>query len=132
MPETNPKSLTCPTCGAPLNYDGKSISVRCTFCQNVVVLETPKADMEVKSWLGMPVRTPVPEDILELLKDGKKDEATKRYREVYDVSLAKAKYAIERIEAGNLHDPEFGFQVPKAEKPKPKPIRKRWRWPWSR
>jgi len=128
MPE--PKSLTCPTCGAPLNYDGKSTTVRCTFCQNEVLLEVPKPDMEVKSWLGMPVRTPVPEDILELLKVGKKDQAVRRYREVYDVSSAKAKYAIERIEAGNLHDPEFGFQAPQAEKPKPKP--KRGRWPWSR
>ena len=127
---SEPKSLTCPTCGAPLNYDGKSASVRCNFCQNVVVLEVPKPDMEVKSWLGMPVRTPVPDDILEYLHNGKKDEAIRRYREVYDVSSAKAKYAIERIETGNLHDPEFGFQPPQAEKPKPKP--KHRRWPWSR
>ena len=130
MPESAPKSLACPTCGAPLDYDGKSASVRCNFCQNVAVLDVPKADMEVKSWLGMPVKTPVPEDILELLKVGEKNEAIRRYREVYDVSSAKAKYAIERIEAGNLHDPEFGFQTPQAEKPKPKPTRKR--WPWSR
>ena len=128
MPES--KSLTCPTCGAPLNYDGKSASVQCAFCQNVAVLEVPKPDMEVKSWLGMPVRTPVPEDILGLLKAGKKDEAIRRYRVVYDVSATKAKYAIERIEAGNLHDPEFGFQPPKAEEPKP--MAKRRRWPWSR
>ena len=128
MPD--PKSMTCPTCGAPLNYDGKSASVQCTFCQNVIVLEVPKHDMEVKSWLGMPVKTPVPDEILDLLQSGKKDEAVRRYREVYDVSSAKAKYAIERIEAGNLHDPEFGFQAPQTEKPKPKPTRKR--WPWSR
>jgi LSD1 subclass zinc finger protein len=130
MPEINPKSLTCPTCGAPLNYDGKSTSVRCTFCQNVVVLETPKPDMEFKAWLDTPVKTPLPDEILELLRAGNKIEAIKRYREVYDVSAAKAKYAIERIEAGNLQDPEFGFQTPKAEKPKPVP--KRRRWPWSR
>jgi len=128
MPES--KSLTCPTCGAPLNYDGKNATVRCNFCQNEVLLEVPKPDMEVRSWLGMPVRVPVPEDILELLKVGEKNAAIRRYREVYDVSVAKAKYAIERIEAGNLHDPEFGFQTPQSEKPEPKPRRKR--WPWSR
>ena len=127
MPE--PKSLTCPTCGAPLNYDGKSTSVQCTFCRNVFIMDVPKPDMETKSWLDIPVRTPVPEDILELLKVGKKDEAIRRYREVYDVSSAKAKYAIERIEKGNLHDPEFGFQAPQAETSKPKSTRKR--WPWS-
>lgn len=126
MPESSPKSLTCPTCGAPLNYDGKSASVRCNFCQNVVVLETPQPDMEFKSWLDTPVRTPLPDDILELLQAGNKIEAIKRYREVYDVSLARAKYAVEQIEAGNTQNPEFGFQVPQAEKPKRK------RWPWSR
>ena len=123
MPE--PKSLTCPKCGAPLNYDGKSSSVRCTFCQNVVVLETPKADMEVKSWLNSPIRTPLPDEIQELLSADKKDEAVRRYREVYDVSKAKAIYAIEQIEAGNLSNPESGFEAPQAEKPK------RWRWPWQ-
>ena len=127
MPAPDPKPLTCPTCGAPLNFDGKSTSVRCNFCQNLVVLETPKPDMEFKSWLDTPVRIPLPEDLLELLRAGNKVKAIKRYREVYDVSLARAKYAIKQIEAGNLSNPEYGFQAPQTEKPKPK----RRRWPWS-
>lgn len=126
MPE--PKSLTCPTCGAPLNYDGKSTTVRCNFCQTVTVLDSPQslADLEHKSWLDTPVRTPVPKDILELIHAGEKDEAVRRYREVYDVSKAKATYAIAQIEAGNPQNPEFGFEVKQAEKPT------RRRWPWSR
>ena len=111
MPETSPKSLTCPTCGAPLDYDGTSASVRCNFCKNVVVLRTPKPDTEHKAWLDTPVRPPLSEDILDLLRTGKKIEAIKRYREAYDVSLARAKYAIEQIEAGNLSNPEFGFEA---------------------
>jgi len=115
MPE--PKSLTCPNCGAPLNYDGKSTTVRCNFCQTVAVLDAPQsiADFEHKSWLDTPVRTPLPDEILELLRVGKKVEAIKRYREVYDVSLARAKYAIEQIQAGNLQNPEFGFETQQAE-----------------
>ena len=127
---TDPKTLVCPTCGAPLNYDGRSVTIRCTFCQNVVVLETPKPDMEFKSWLDTPVRIPLPAEIPDLLRAGKKVQAIRRYREVYDVSLARAKYAVEQIEAGNLSNPEFGFPDPQVEKPKPKLRRKR--WPWSR
>jgi len=128
MPD--PKTLTCPTCGAPLNYDGRSTTIRCTFCQNVVVIETPKLDMEQRSWLDTPVRIPLPVEIPDLLREGKKVQAIRRYREVYDVSLARAMYAIEQIEAGNVDHPESGFQEPRVEKPRPKPVRKR--WPWSR
>jgi len=87
--------------------------VRCNFCQNVVVLETLKPVTAKKPVPEPPSR--VPDEILALLRAGKKVEAIKRYREVYDVSLARAKYAIEQIEAGNLHDPEFGFPVPQAK-----------------
>ena len=127
MPD--PKTLACPTCGAPLDYDGRSATIRCIFCQNVVVLGTPKLDMEQNSWLDTPVRIPLPDEILDLLRDGKKVQAIRRYREVYDVSLARAKYAVERIEAGNLDNPEFGFQEPQIEIPRPKPGRRRGRWP---
>ena len=126
MPD--PKTLACPTCGAPLDYDGRSATIRCAFCQNVVVLETPKLDMEQKSWLDTPVRTPLPEEIPGLLRDGKKVQAIRRYREVYDVSLSRAIYAVEQIEAGNLSDPEFGFKEPQVEIPRPKPRRRRWPW----
>ena len=113
MPDLNPKTLTCPTCGAPLDYDGASATVRCNFCQNVVVLETPKPAAAEKPLPEPPVS--VPDKILDLLRAGKKIEAIKRYRELYDVSLTRAKYAIEQIEAGNLRDPEAGFPAQQAE-----------------
>lgn len=111
MPD--PKTLSCPTCGAPLNYDGKSTTVRCNFCQNVVVLEGLKPKASEKPQPERPAGVPV--EILDLLRFGKKIEAIKRYRELYDVSLARAKYAIEQIEAGNLQNPEAGFPARQAE-----------------
>lgn len=54
----------------------------------------------------------IPEEILEAIKTGKNIEAIKFYRESYDVSLTRAKYAIEQILEGNLENPESGF--PKA------------------
>lgn len=113
MPDSTPKTLTCPTCGAPLNYDGKRTTVRCNFCQNVVILETLKPDAADKPQPERPVR--VPDEILDLVRFGNKLEAVKRYRELYDVSLARARYAIEQIEAGNPLDPEAGFPARQAE-----------------
>jgi outer membrane protein assembly factor BamB len=113
MPDPTPKTLTCPTCGAPLNYDGRSTTVRCDFCKNVVVLETLKPDAADKPQPERPVR--VSNDILDLVRFGNKLEAIKRYRELFDVSLARAKYAIEQIEAGNPLDPEAGFPARQAE-----------------
>ncbi len=118
MPDRNPKPLTCPACGAPLNYDGRSVTVKCSFCQNVIVFEglkpeTAKPDTSRKPRAERP--TIVPAEVVNLLRSGKKAEAVKRYRELYDVSKARAQYAIEQIEAGNLHDPEAGFPTREAE-----------------
>jgi outer membrane protein assembly factor BamB/ribosomal protein L7/L12 len=51
------------------------------------------------------------EEVQRLLQAGNKIEAIKVYREHYDVSLARAKYAIDQIEAGNTLRPETGFQA---------------------
>ena len=54
------------------------------------------------------------QEVQRLLADGNKIGAIKIYRENYDVSLTRAKYAIEQIEGGNSLRPESGFQTPSA------------------
>jgi ribosomal protein L7/L12 len=51
------------------------------------------------------------EDVQRRLKAGDKIGAIKVYREHYDVSLERAKYAVEQIEAGQTLQPETGFQA---------------------
>jgi outer membrane protein assembly factor BamB/ribosomal protein L7/L12 len=51
------------------------------------------------------------EEAQRLLSAGDKIGAIKIYREHFDVSLARAKYAIEQINAGNTLQPEAGFQT---------------------
>ena len=51
------------------------------------------------------------EEVKSLLAGGNKIEAIKRYRETYDVSLTRAKYAVEKIGAGQTVWPEAGFPV---------------------
>ncbi|MFH2038113.1 MAG: PQQ-binding-like beta-propeller repeat protein [Chloroflexota bacterium] len=114
MPASNLKSLNCPTCGAPLETDGTKPVVHCKFCQNVIFIdalrpgEKPEAAPEKARG--------VPEEIITQLKKGNLVEATKLYREIYDVSQMRARYAIEQILSGNLVSPEAGFSV------KPDPI----------
>jgi outer membrane protein assembly factor BamB len=109
MPASNPRSLNCPTCGAPLETDGTKPVVHCKFCQNVILIdalrpgEKPEAAPEKARG--------VPEEILAYLKSDNLVEATRLYREIYDVSQIRARYAIEQIRTGNLASPEVGFSV---------------------
>ena len=50
------------------------------------------------------------EEVQRLLTAGNKIEAIKIYRENYDVSMQRAKYAVDQIEAGQTAWPEAGFQ----------------------
>ena len=54
------------------------------------------------------------QEVQRLLANGKKIEAIKIYRENYDVSLARAKYAIDQIAAGQTLHPEMGFPAQTA------------------
>jgi len=109
MPSSNPRSLNCPTCGAPLDTDGTKPVVHCKFCQNVILIdalrpgEKPEAAPEKARG--------VPDEILAQLKRENLVEATRLYREIYDVSQIRARYAIEQILSGNLVSPEAGFSV---------------------
>lgn len=55
------------------------------------------------------------QEIRQLLAQGNKLEAVKRYRETFDVSLARARYAVERLEAGETAWPEAGFPAAPAQ-----------------
>ncbi|MBN2388685.1 MAG: PQQ-binding-like beta-propeller repeat protein [Anaerolineales bacterium] len=169
MSENRPASLTCPTCGAALDYDGRSSLLRCRYCRNVCIvpgavpdpaaapglvldeirilaaggktLEAVKRYREIhavglkealqavealqagrlaepselaRAPLAVEDSREVVEEIQELLRTGNKMEAIRHYREIYDVSMARASYAVERIEAGQTIWPEAGFPTPPA------------------
>jgi len=107
MSESDPKSLNCPTCGAPLEADGSNPLIRCKFCRNMIMVDALKPG-EVPETASDKARG-IPEAIMEAIKAGNNIEAIKFYRETYDVSLARAKFAIEQIQRGHLEHPESGF-----------------------
>jgi outer membrane protein assembly factor BamB/ribosomal protein L7/L12 len=67
------------------------------------------------------------EDVQRMLSAGDKIGAIKVYREHYDVSMERAKYAIEQITAGQTLRPETGFQTLTRTMPASQPSRSgRW------
>ena len=92
------QSLTCPNCGAALDYDGKSSVVRCGFCgASVVVPEAlrPKAP-ERDPQLPDPSLT----EVAELFRAGKRVRATIRYREITGAGLKQAQQALDIFAQG--------------------------------
>jgi LSD1 subclass zinc finger protein len=95
MPDNTPTTLTCPSCGAPLEVDGKSSLVRCKFCNTIALVPGLPAAPEA----AVPASL---EEIRQLAENGKIIEAIRRYRELYDVGLKEAKDAVEALQAGNV------------------------------
>ncbi|MBA4379583.1 MAG: hypothetical protein C0393_02660, partial [Anaerolinea sp.] len=95
MPDNTPTTLTCSSCGAPLEVDGKSSLVRCKFCNTIALVPGLPAAPEAAAPASL-------EEIRQLADNGKIVEAIRRYRELYDVGLKEAKDAVEALQAGNV------------------------------
>ncbi len=96
-------SFNCPSCSASLNYDGRSETIRCDYCDSTIIVpDSLKSSSARHGVMG----DEVPEvganihDILILVQNGRKIEAIKLYRETFDVGLKEAKEAVEQLEQG--------------------------------
>ena len=105
------KIFNCPSCGAPIDYDGgPDPTIRCNFCHNIVIVppelrtdsprdsEPEPADSEFRT-LG---QLPQWGEIGRLVKEGKKIEAIKLFRQLTGAGLKESKDAIEKLEAGQV------------------------------
>ncbi|MBI4926969.1 MAG: ribosomal protein L7/L12 [Anaerolineae bacterium] len=114
-----PERFDCPSCGAPLDVpEDAGATIRCPYCAvSVVVPEALREDRDgggqvIKIDLrGLNNTTPVivsqsalnlgPDDpILQALREDKKIEAIKLYRERTGLGLKEAKDAVEALQAG--------------------------------
>jgi sugar lactone lactonase YvrE/DNA-directed RNA polymerase subunit RPC12/RpoP len=94
-----PASLRCPTCSAPLDLPPEHAStLRCPYCGAGVLLTERFGNVEAAAPQGQ--HTDAIAEVLRQLRAGSKIGAIKVYRERFGVGLAEAKYAVERIEAG--------------------------------
>ena len=97
----NIRTLNCPHCGAPLEYSGDAPTIRCPFCQTVVIVPA-----EIRG-ASTPAKPEPPEmaEVRQRLKAGDKIGAIKLYRRLYPVGLAEAKDAVEIIERDATGEP---------------------------
>ncbi len=95
MTENLPKTLTCPSCGAPLEVDGTSALVRCKFCKNTAFVPGVVTPQVSDSGDALA-------EIRRLAESGNLIDAIHRYREVYAVGLKEAKDAVEALAAGKV------------------------------
>jgi LSD1 subclass zinc finger protein len=107
-----PQTLKCPSCAAPLQYDGRSPSIKCDYCGNITLIpeeyrqEAPSGQQSPfgssPPFAGYSQSLPLDKlvQINEQLQRGRKIEAIKIYRETFGGGLKEAKDAVERLERG--------------------------------
>jgi len=113
------KTFNCPSCGAPLDYDGGDDStIRCPFCSSSVIVPTelrtgavgtPRLERDEPSFTADPLSNTLGHlkefgEIASLVKAGRKIDAVKLYREITGAGLKEAKDAVEMIAAGRMID----------------------------
>lgn len=98
-----PRSFKCPSCAAPLEYEGKPAQ-KCSFCSSTVIVDSEvqshfdeRPDAGFGSLLQQAQRL---KEVKRLVRAGNKIAAVKEYREIFGCGLAEAKEAVDNIEAG--------------------------------
>lgn len=106
----------CPSCNAPLEYDGIKSIVGCPYCgNNVIVPETLRPrQSETRSKRGEDAMgAPFPKrDVMNVLqtvqqmaRNGQKIQAIRLFRDAFGTSLEDARSAVESLAAGNTINP---------------------------
>jgi LSD1 subclass zinc finger protein len=105
MPEYSPKTLTCPSCGAPLEFDGSSSLVKCKFCKTTAVIPGVQAQQVAVTPAAL-------EEIRGLAQRGNLLEAIRRYRELANVGLKEASDAVDMLASGHVVEAHTVFTGP--------------------
>ncbi len=92
---TQPSTLNCPACGAPLDADGTRAVVRCKFCGNVSLIPGIPPSQAAAPASAL-------DEIRQMAGGGALAEAVEHYRQTYGVDLQEAKDAVDALQAGRL------------------------------
>lgn len=93
--QNNPTLLTCPTCNAPLDFDGVHTVIRCKFCGNTSVIPASVTDgskAPISDW----------DEISRLALSGRLDEAAERFGIAFNSDADISRIAVEAIANGKL------------------------------
>jgi ribosomal protein L7/L12/outer membrane protein assembly factor BamB len=108
------KTFNCPSCGAPLDYDGgDDLTIRCPFCNSSVIVPAELRTETAETPASLPPVDPLTNtlghlkefgEIASLVQAGNKIEAVKLYRQITGAGLREAKDAIDLIAAGKMRE----------------------------
>ncbi len=99
MTDSSLHTLTCPTCGAPLQFDGVSPTIKCPFCKNVMAVPDNLRDENAPPLDSHRAEI---EEIRQLARSGRMIDAIRRYRQIFEVGLKEAKDTVETLAAGGV------------------------------
>jgi LSD1 subclass zinc finger protein len=105
MADNAPKTLNCSSCGAPLEFDGKSSIVRCRFCKNITLVPGLPSAQEATPRASL-------DEVRRLAQNGNLTEAIRRYRDLYGAGLKEAKDAVDALAAGKVVEVHRVFSGP--------------------
>ena len=101
-----PSALRCPTCSAPLDLPPEHATVtRCTYCGAGVLLTERGGSVQAAAQQER--HTDAIAEVLREVRAARMVSAIRVYREHFGVGLAEAKYAVERLQAG-----QHGWDLP--------------------
>jgi DNA-directed RNA polymerase subunit RPC12/RpoP len=110
-----PAPLRCPTCSAPLDLPPEhATAVRCTYCGAGVLLTERGGSVQAAAQHDR--HADAIAEVLRQLRAGSLLGAIKEYRERFGVGLAEAKYAVERLQAGQSGGYTAAPPYPAAER----------------
>lgn len=107
------ESFKCPSCSAPLEFEGKPVQ-KCVFCGSSVIVPVAtiqnsgafggSGNMDFGDLSSLTGKALKIAEIQQLIQAGKKIEAIKVFRETFGTSLAEAKEKVEAMERGESVD----------------------------
>lgn len=94
------QTFACPSCHAALEYEpgSRATTVKCAYCGTTVIVPENLRGSDEDPRFAAAAQAEIWAELDALLRNGRKIEAIKRFREVFGVGLKEAKEAVEALE----------------------------------
>ena len=116
------QSFTCPSCGAPLDYEGGGQpTIPCPYCFSSVIVPQElrfqkAAPVSPQMTLSLKGQAPRLRELANLVRIGQKGEAIRIYQQIFAVSEPEAALAVDQLARGQAivvaHSTQLGGSLP--------------------
>ena len=103
------EKVLCPSCGAPLAWDGLAPTISCPYCKTAVVAPAelrataapPAPPVLLRGFQSLAEQEARLQEIVRLARANRKIDAIKLLRESFDLGLREAKNAVDMLAQGD-------------------------------